>query len=167
MANGTADKNDSMFADTQKGLAWFICVSFVALIFVWVFFPPTMKPESMAQLNNLVSTLVTIVALAIGYFFGSSRSSKDKDDQSAKVAEKLADKVGATQPAGANVPVPPWWARLKDDEKNTITAAGNADPRVAAFVTASMAGAATADDLTYLVTKGLLTQDRATAIAAT
>ncbi len=164
------DKNDSMFADTQKGLAWFISFSFVALIFAWVFWPPVMKPESMGQLNNLVSTLVNIVLLAIGYFFGSSRSSKDKDDQSAKVAEKLADKVGATVPANApnapNVPVPPWWARLTDDEKNAITAAKSADPRVDAFVTASMAGAATTDDLNYLVTKGLLTQARATAIAS-
>ena len=34
-------------------------------------------------------------------------------------------------------------------------------------ITASQVGAATKDDLDYLVSKGLLTQDRATAIAAT
>lgn len=86
----------SMFSDTQKGLAWFITGSFVLLIFLWVFFPPTMAPESMAQLNNLVTTLVTLVVMAFGYFLGSSRQSKDKDTASAKITETLAEKVGGT-----------------------------------------------------------------------
>lgn len=67
-------------SDVQRGLAWFICVSFILLIFVWVFKPPTMAPESMAQLNQLVSTLQNILLLAIGFFFGSSKSSQNKDD---------------------------------------------------------------------------------------
>ena len=67
-------------SDVQKGLAWFICVSFILLIFVWVFKPPVMAPESMAQLNQLVSTLQNILLLAIGFFFGSSKSSQNKDD---------------------------------------------------------------------------------------
>lgn len=67
-------------SDVQRGLAWFICISFVLLIFVWVFKPPVMAPESMAQLNQLVSTLQNILLLAIGFFFGSSKSSQNKDD---------------------------------------------------------------------------------------
>ena len=39
-----------------------------------------MAPESMAQLNQLVSTLQNILLLAIGFFFGSSKSSQNKDD---------------------------------------------------------------------------------------
>jgi len=67
-------------SDVQRGLAWFISVSFILLIFVWVFRPPVMAPESMAQLNQLVSTLQNILLLAIGFFFGSSKSSQNKDD---------------------------------------------------------------------------------------
>lgn len=67
-------------SDVQRGLAWFICVSFILLIFVWVFKPPVMAPESMAQLNQLVSTLQNILLLAIGFFFGSSKSSQNKDE---------------------------------------------------------------------------------------
>lgn len=90
MSNETPPKLvDSMFSDTQKGLAWFISVSFVLLIFLWVLHPPVMAPESMAQLNALVSTLVNLVLLAFGYFLGSSRSSKDKDDSNAKIVDKL------------------------------------------------------------------------------
>lgn len=66
--------------DVQRGLAWFISISFILLIFVWVFKPPVMAPESMAQLNQLVSTLQNILLLAIGFFFGSSKSSQNKDD---------------------------------------------------------------------------------------
>ena len=57
-------------------------------------------------------------------------------------------------------------AEMTDAEKNAITSASTADPRVAAFVTASTTGAATADDLAYLVSKNLLAADRPAAIAA-
>lgn len=77
---------DATMNDVQRGLAWFICISFVLLIFVWVFRPPVMAPESMAQLNQLVSTLQNILLLAIGFFFGSSKSSQNKDDALMKSA---------------------------------------------------------------------------------
>lgn len=77
---------DATMNDVQRGLAWFICISFVLLIFVWVFKPPVMAPESMAQLNQLVSTLQNILLLAIGFFFGSSKSSQNKDDAIMKSA---------------------------------------------------------------------------------
>ena len=77
---------DATMNDVQRGLAWFICISFIALIFVWVFKPPVMAPESMAQLNQLVSTLQNILLLAIGFFFGSSKSSQNKDDALMKSA---------------------------------------------------------------------------------
>lgn len=67
-------------SDVQRGLAWFISISFILLIFVWVFRPPVMAPESMAQLNQLVSTLQNILLLAVGFFFGSSKSSQNRDE---------------------------------------------------------------------------------------
>ena len=77
----TISKNmGAAMSDVQRGLAWFISISFVTLIFLWVLKPPVMAPESMAQLNQLVSTLQNILLLAIGFFFGSSKSSQNKDE---------------------------------------------------------------------------------------
>jgi hypothetical protein len=84
--NTAASVVDATMNDVQRGLAWFICISFIMLIFVWVFKPPVMAPESMAQLNQLVSTLQNILLLAIGFFFGSSKSSQNKDDALMKSA---------------------------------------------------------------------------------
>lgn len=93
MADTDTKDPPGMFGDVQKGLAWFICVSFVLLIFLWALRPPVMAPESMAQLNQLVSTLQNVLLLAIGFYFGSSKSSQNKDDAQAKVTDKLASKV--------------------------------------------------------------------------
>jgi hypothetical protein len=78
--SGAVTSVTSGMNDVQRGLAWFITTAFVVLIFVWVFRPPVMAPESMAQLNQLVSTLQNILLIAIGFFFGSSKSSQNKDD---------------------------------------------------------------------------------------
>lgn len=159
-----------MFSDTQKGLAWFISISFVALIFVWVFQPPEMKPESMAQLNNLVSTLVNLVLLAFGYFLGSSRSSKDKDDSTNRVMEKLT----SPPPNGPVSPVPspavvdhdPLWNQLTDEERVAITAAAATDDKIAKFVAEPTKGKPSPEDITYLTDVGLLKQARAIEILA-
>lgn len=83
--------------DTQKGIAWFIVIAFVLLIFVWVFRPPVMAPESMAQLNQLVSTLQNILLLAVGFFFGSSKGAQNKDE--AELKAKVASSEGGSPAA--------------------------------------------------------------------
>jgi len=97
--------------DVQRGLAWFISISFVLLIFVWVFRPPTMAPESMAQLNQLVSTLQNIMMIAIGFFFGSSKSSQNKDD---------AIMTAALEPT-PSAPTPAKTTTVTEPEKTTTT----------------------------------------------
>lgn len=96
-------------SDVQRGLAWFICISFVVLIFLWVLRPPTMQPESMAQLNQLVSTLQNILLLAIGFFFGSSKSSQNKDE---------AIMTAALEPTP---PTPAKTTTVTEPEKTTTT----------------------------------------------
>lgn len=100
---------DATMNDVQRGLAWFICISFVVLIFLWVLKPPTMAPESMAQLNQLVSTLQNILLLAIGFFFGSSKSSQNKDDALMK---------GALTPPGS---VPTTTTTVEPSKTTTVT----------------------------------------------
>jgi len=103
-------------SDVQRGLAWFISIAFVALIFLWVLKPPVMAPESMAQLNQLVSTLQNILLLAIGFFFGSSKSSQNKDEAIMTAALE---------------PVPPSPARtttVTEPEKTTTVTEPSATP---------------------------------------
>lgn len=114
-----------------------------------------------AQPNDVLTILVGVLGTnftqVISYWIGSSSGSTAKDEQQAKVAEKLAEKV---QPSPAVVA---WWSLLTDAERGAIIAA-TGDERVAAFVTTAKIGAASVDDLAYLVTKNLLTAERAGAI---
>lgn len=128
----------------------------------------TLDAGTIALFASMVTTFILIAKSSSDYQFTSSAGSDKKDETQAKVSSALAEKVPApAAPAPVSTaPVPPWWTRLRDDEKNAITAAVASDPRVASIVTAMQVGAATTDDLTYLVTKGLLTQDRATAVSA-
>lgn len=115
--NAVSSFADTTMNDVQRGLAWFICVSFVLLIFIWVFHPPVMAPESMAQLNQLVSTLQNILLLAIGFFFGSSKSSQNKDDAIMK---------SALEPT----PSPPVSTTTTVEPAKTTTVTEPADPKV-------------------------------------
>lgn len=174
MANGspaTATADTGWMNDVQKTLAYFTTVAYVVLIFIWTFFPPKMEPESMAQLNQMMTTLQTLLVGAFGFFLGNSMSNKTKDEQSAKVAATLAERVTSSTstsgPPAATISVIPWWIKLKNGEPAAITAEAANDPRVMAFVTAANVGAATAADLDYLVSKNLLTRARADEIKAT
>ena len=127
--------------------------------------------------KTLQAAMVNMSLIALGFFFGNTMAKMAQDAGQQKVVDKLT----STQPpnGGPVAPVPstdlpaapastitPWWTMLGEAEKTAITAAGVTDPRVAAFVMASTTGSANADDLAYLVSKGLLTQDRANAIKA-
>lgn len=111
-------------------------------------------------LTLLVGALATNFSNVVGYWIGSSSGSTAKDEQNAKVAEKLAEKVMPQAPA----PTAPWWNKLTDAERAAIEGAATAatpDTRAAEFITAAKLGAASGEDLNYLTTKGLLTADRA------
>ena len=125
---------------------------------------------TVALLAGFITTFLLMAKSSSDYQFVSSSGSDKKDDAQTAVSKALADKVPAPSVPVTPSPSPvpgsqPWWPKLTDAEKNVITAASTSDPRVAAFITAAQTGAANADDLAYLVTKNLLTQDRATAIA--
>lgn len=173
MANGDdATKTVTGSLMNLKGaLAFFLVVVAAGLV---VFLVNTLVNSAgkldagtIALFASFVTMFIKMAADGTGYQFSSSSGSEKKDEVQASVSAKLADKVPTPPAPPPSVPIPPWWSRLQDGEKNAITTAAVADPRVAAFVTASQVGAATKDDLDYLVTKTLLTQDRATAIAAT
>lgn len=181
MANGTGDggvvlptlRSTLMGLNPKIVLAFFLVIvaalMVVFLILVLTMMNVKLDAGTIALFASMVTTFILMAKSGSDYQFSSSAGSDKKDDTSAQVAGKLADKVPSPlpQPPTPTVPIPPWWSRLTDGEKNTITTAAGADPRIAAFVTASQVGAATPDDLAYLVGKGLLTQERADLIKAT
>ncbi|HEY6032057.1 MAG TPA: hypothetical protein VIU44_15910 [Gaiellaceae bacterium] len=165
----TPQQQPGWFTDTQRTLALVLIVTLAAIVFatvvkvVWI-----APPEDVLDLaKTLSSALVNMGLVALGYFFGSNVNQLAATRGQQNIIERLTPPPTPT-PAPAAAPSP-WWSRLTDAEKNVITAAaqntgGAPDARVAAFVTASQVGAATADDVAYLVSKGLLTAERAAAI---
>lgn len=150
-----AEKRDTPFwwpetPQTLIGVALVLAVIFLTFLLAF-------KAPDGDMFKMMVGGLMTVgFASIIGFYFGSSAGSKDKDAAMVKMA-------GATN--GAPV-ITSWWSLLTEEEKAAITAVAPTDARVQAFVTTATLGHATADDLSYLVSKGLLTQGRATAIEA-
>ncbi len=125
----------------------------------------TLDPGTIALLAGFVTTFILMAKSAADYQYSSSAGSDKKDETSANVQRALADKVPGAPGLAQLIIV--WWSVLTDEEKQKITTAAPADPKVMAFVTAANVGKATPEDLHYLVAQGLLTQERATVIEKT
>lgn len=135
---------------------------------------PPLDPGTIALLAGFVTTFLLMAKSASDYQFTSSAGSDKKDDAQTAVSKALAEKVPAPAPVAPTPASPapsaiviPWWTQLTDAEKSGIAGAAVSDPKAALFMVAAQAGKATGDDLDYLVSKNLLTQDRADAIKAT
>lgn len=174
MANGNGQsENVTWMSDVQRALALVLVGTFaLTLVLLTIRIIIWGDPPTLVDLmKTLISALINVVMLVLGYFYGSSKAKEQSDSSQQKIVEKLT----STAPPGPTGPVAPvpgptivvaWWSVLTPEEQAAITAAATADPKIQAFVTAAGVGKASQDDLTYLVTKGLLTQDRATVIAA-
>ncbi len=151
---------------TLKGaLAFFLVCVAAFMTILWMLHPPTGDASQIGLLAGFVTLFIKMAADAIGYQYNSSSGSDKKDETQAKVAGALAEKVAAPSPAANPVVVTAWWSVLTDEERAAISA--STDPRAQAFVAAAKIGKAAQVELANLVTLGLLTQDRATAIQAT
>ncbi len=64
----------------QYFLALVVIVSFLAVIVIWIFHPPTGEPGQLAVLNTLVGALGAAFGMVVSYFFGSSSGSQQKDE---------------------------------------------------------------------------------------
>lgn len=130
----------------------------------------TIDAGTAAMIATMVTTFILMAKSACDYQTSSSAGSDKKDDAQTAVSKALAEKVPAPASPSPITPAPvapvAWWGRLTNGEPAAITAAAAADPRIMAFITAANVGAATPDDLAYLVSKNLLTQARADIIKA-
>lgn len=172
MANGTDDGTAAAggwMGDVQRALALLIigllCLAAFGLVSRLIVSAAIDDVVDLAKI--MLAALVNMGLIALGFFFGSSKSKETADAGQQKIVEKLT----STNPPGAPGPVAPvpavvvaWWSLLTDAERAAIEAEAPQDERTQAFVAAAKVGKAPADDLTYLVGKGLLTQDRADAI---
>lgn len=172
-ADSTNGTTTTFMSDVQRVLALILVGSFAIIMLVMAMRLTFMgQPTDITDiLKTLISSLINVVMIVLGYFFGSSKSKEQSDTSQQKIVEKLT----STQPPNGSGPVAPvpaptvvvaWWSLLTDAERTAIDVAATTDPRVKAFADSAATGKATVEDLDYLVIKNLLTQERATAIAA-
>jgi hypothetical protein len=98
---------------------------------------------------------------SVVYWIGSSAGSSDKDSAQQATTDRLVEAVATSAPVAAMKK--PWWGQLTDAEKAAIQAKAT-DPKVKDFMDHASAGTATPEELSYVVSQGLLTQDRAAAL---
>lgn len=109
----------------------------------------------------MVGGLMTVgFASIMAFYYGSSSGSKDKDNA---IIGQMAPAKNPPNPPPI-ITVKPWWEIMTDPERKSITDAAVNDPKVNVAMTTMMTGHASADDLDYLVSKGLLTREAADAI---
>lgn len=151
----------------------FLMFAMVFICGVSLFYRMTNASEVNDKILDMMITIAfsTCLVLIYNFAFGSSSSGAKLADTQNRITEKLT----SVAPAGAPGPVAPlpaptvvvaWWSVLTPAEQAAIEAF-TPNPRVLTFIKTAKVGKSTPDDLDYLVTLGLLTQDRATAIAAT
>lgn len=168
MSAATNNQSESSFS-IINALSILIISGYTVAMPMWMWWPPVgVPPEILAIINQMMGAWGMAFGTVIAFHLGSSRSSKDAASATRETIQTLSNGITAALPTAPVAPVvAAWWTKLTDAEKTTITAAVPADPRVAAFVSAATVGSATADDLVYLVSKNLLTKERADAIQAT
>lgn len=121
-------------------------------------------------LTLLVGALASNFTSVVSYWIGSSSGSSAKDDSANRVTEHLAQKAVVPVPVAVpRVVTPvasgtPWWSVLTDEEKAGIEKVTATDTQASAFYVQAQVGAADSADLDYLVSRGLLTAERAAEI---
>lgn len=172
MANGDSPVSLG-WADVQRTLALLLVGTFAfTLLLLTVRIVVWGDPTTMADLiKTLISALINVVMLVLGYFYGSSKAKEQSDTSQQKIVEKLT----STAPPGPTGPVAPipgptvvvaWWSLLTESERAAVSAAAQTNAKAAAFMSAAQTGKGTSDDLIDLVNQGLLTTERAAAIQA-
>jgi hypothetical protein len=85
----------SWMNDVQKGLAWALTISFAVIILLFTAFAVVghLPDPVLDVFKQIVTALINIIMIVIGFFFGSSQGSKDKDDARNEALKTLASNV--------------------------------------------------------------------------
>lgn len=103
-------ENNPGWSDTQKIIALILVSSLIVIIFAWMFFPPKGDPGSIAVLNTLVGGLLGAASMVVTYFFGSSKTSSQKDETIARMASTAntaGEKLNGNGNGGGSAPPTP------------------------------------------------------------
>lgn len=139
-------------------LALNIFITFAAVVLLSLF----IKIPIDGPAGQLLEVLKNVVLIMVGFYFGSAISNRRKDE--AIIGQMAPAKNPPNVPDVT--PVVAWWSLLTDTERNAIQSAVPNNPQLAAIMTAMQAGKGTKADLEYLVTRGMLSPDRADVIGA-
>jgi hypothetical protein len=95
--------------DVQKGLAWALILVFAILVLLFTVFSAVGHlPDSILDVfKQVVTALINVVMVVIGFFFGSSQGSKDKDAAANAVLQTLASGASGGSAAAAEKAAPP------------------------------------------------------------
>lgn len=158
MPNDATSKRPYWLPDTQGFLAIGILLFVFLAFLVLIFGPKDLKGEILSVVTVVIGVLTGSLKDVYTYYFPGSQDLSGNSDAIRKIAMEPSPPAPGT--------VAPWWPRLTETEKSVIGANAKDDPRINAIAQAMATGAATADDLAYLASKGVLTQQRADAIKA-
>lgn len=162
--------------ETQTVMQLFLAAAIVAM--VGYILQQLLSGEALKIDPSVRDLIVFIFGIVFGNFkdvysftFGSSASDKTKGDVINKSIEQkdkiIAAGVVATAAAAADdnkpsqVAVVSWWSLLTAAEQFAIESAAISDPQIQTILSVFKSGKATAQDLTDLIAKGILTQARA------
>lgn len=100
-----------MTFDVRTIVAFCIILIFAGTMFLWMIRAPVMDEGQAAVLNMLIGALIGSTTTVIGFYFGSSSGSKDKDDALINVAENRG--TGPSQEVSVVVPKQKLEAEIK------------------------------------------------------
>jgi hypothetical protein len=91
-------------SDVQRGLAWALVICFILIVVIFgVFSALGELPEPVLDVfKQVVTALINVLMVVVGYFFGSSTGTKSKDDALNNIATQMA----ANGAANGTVPPP-------------------------------------------------------------
>jgi uncharacterized membrane protein len=109
------DNTRPTWTNTQQVITFALVFAFIAVIFIWMIWPPKVIDQSaMTVVNMLLGALVAKFTTIIDFFFGSSQGSKAKDESQSRTIENLTSTgagsvaaVAAAATAAAEVAAPP------------------------------------------------------------
>jgi hypothetical protein len=80
-------------SDVQRGLAWALVICFILIVVLFgVFSALGELPEPVLDVfKQVVTALINVLMVVVGYFFGSSTGTKSKDDALSNIATKVAN----------------------------------------------------------------------------
>lgn len=84
-------------------LGCFVVVAYIATIQVLIFFPPHGDNATLQVLVQNLGSLGALAGLVVGYFYGSSAQSREKDSALSSVVKTATDATAASASAAATV----------------------------------------------------------------